>query len=97
MSCERPSAIAHNDAPAPRWQDTIRGGRSGSGYSSAIRRRAAERLGFLGVSIDAAANETATPDAEITAARAAVRVLVVEAREDLQIAGEVERLLARDG
>ncbi|HTW97841.1 MAG TPA: acetate/propionate family kinase [Acidimicrobiales bacterium] len=66
-------------------------------HAASIRRRAAERLGFLGVSIDAAANETATPDAEITAARAAVRVLVVEAREDLQIAGEVERLLARDG
>ncbi len=58
-----------------------------------IRMRAATGLGFLGVGIDETANLAARPDTEITAAGAGVRTLVVEAREDLQIAGELSRLL----
>jgi len=38
------------------------------------------------VAIDPAANAAAQPDAEITAAGASVRTLVIEAREDLEIA-----------
>lgn len=55
--------------------------------------RAAAGLGFLGVGIDETANAAARPDTEITSAGAGVRTLVVEAREDLQIAGETSDLL----
>jgi acetate kinase len=53
---------------------------------------AAQRLGFLGVAIDPQQNENAHDDAEITTADAAVRTLVITAREDLQIAAEARRL-----
>jgi acetate kinase len=70
--------------------------------SAPIRARAADGLGFLGVEVDAEANEAAVPDAEIGAPDARVRSLVVEAREDLQIARDVRRVLTanvtgRDG
>ena len=58
-----------------------------------IRERAARDLGFLGVSIAAARNAAAVPDTEIGAAGAPVRVLVVRAREDLEIAHEVRSVL----
>jgi len=51
-------------------------------HSAAIRTRVAERLAFLGVAVD----DPGTTDGEITAAGAAVRTLVVPAREDLEIA-----------
>jgi acetate kinase len=66
----------------------------GAGERSApVRERAAAGLGFLGVAIDVGANRDAVPDCEVTGAQARVRTYVVEAREDLQIAGEVRRLL----
>ncbi len=58
--------------------------------SAAIRARAGEGLGFLGVEIDAGLNE-AQPDAEIGGG--AVRVFVVTARVDLQIARGVRAVL----
>ncbi len=58
-----------------------------------IRERATRDLGFLGVSIDGARNAAAVPDTEIGAAGAAVRSLVVRAREDLEIAHEVRAVL----
>jgi acetate kinase len=58
-----------------------------------VRADAADGLGFLGVELDAQANATATADAEIGASGAGVRVLVVTAREDLEIAGQVRALL----
>jgi acetate kinase len=61
--------------------------------SSTVRRRAAQRLAFLGVAIDARRNDTARDDRDISAAGAAVRTLVIGAREDLQIAREARRLL----
>jgi acetate kinase len=61
--------------------------------SPAIRRRAAEGLGFLGVELDEALNEAPTLDAEVSAQDAAVRSFVVEAREDLQIARGVRSAL----
>jgi acetate kinase len=65
----------------------------GVGENSApIRARTAEGLGFLGIAVDAERNEQ-PPDAEIGAAGAAVRAFVVEAREDLEIAREVRRLV----
>jgi acetate kinase len=59
----------------------------------AVRARAAAGLGFLGVGLDDAANAAATADAEIGAPGAAVRTLVVEAREDLEIARGVRAAL----
>ena len=62
-------------------------------HSAAVRRRAAGRLAFLGVAIDARRNDAARGDGDITADGASVRTLVITAREDLQIAGEVRGLL----
>jgi acetate kinase len=64
-----------------------------------VRRLAAERLVFLGVAVDAAANQGANQgpgrdgDRELSAAGAAVRTLLVHAREDLEIARGVRRML----
>jgi len=60
--------------------------------SPPIRERAAEGLGFLGVAVEAAAN-AGSGDRDISADGAAVRTLVIAAREDLQIAHEVRDLL----
>lgn len=57
-------------------------------HSSSVRRRAAERLGFLGVAIDVRSNDTVAGDGDISSVGAAARTLVITAREDLQIARE---------
>jgi acetate kinase len=62
--------------------------------SAEIRERAADGLGFLGIAVDPEHNSRA-PDAEIGTAGAAVRAFVVEAREDLEIARQVRRVLGR--
>lgn len=65
-------------------------------HSALVRRRAAERLTFLGVTVDPHRNDAALTrhaDDDITAAGATVRTLVITAREDLQIAGEARQLL----
>jgi acetate kinase len=62
--------------------------------SAAIRARATEQLAFLGIALDAAANDAAGLDVDIGAADAAVRSFVVEAREDLQIARDVRSVLS---
>ncbi len=62
-------------------------------HSATIRARAAAGLAFLGVRLDAAANDAAVPDAEIGHAEASVRTFVIAAREDLQIAHDVRRVL----
>jgi acetate kinase len=59
----------------------------------AVRAAAADGLAFLGVAIDGAANEGADTDTDITATGAAVRTLVVLAREDIEIAGQVRMVL----
>ncbi|RNL80525.1 acetate/propionate family kinase [Halostreptopolyspora alba] len=61
-----------------------------------IRAGAAAGLGFLGVGVDLEANDAAEPDVDVTASGARVRSLVVESREDLEIAREV-REHARSG
>jgi acetate kinase len=61
--------------------------------AAAIRAEAAGGLGFLGVAIDAAANDAADDDADVSAPGAAVRTLVVRAREDLEIGGQVRAVL----
>ena len=60
-----------------------------------IRALAAEGLGHLGVTIDAGRNAAAVgdADADVAARGRAARVLVVAAREDLEIARQVRELL----
>jgi acetate kinase len=60
-------------------------------HAPAVRRRAADGLGFLGIAIDP--DRADTTDAEIGVAGAAVRTFVITAREDLEIAAAVRRLL----
>ena len=62
-------------------------------HSCTVRRRAVEALGFLGLAIDIAGNNAAHEDADITAAGARGRPLVITAREDLQIARAARRVL----
>jgi acetate kinase len=50
-------------------------------------------LGFLGIAVDPARN-AGTSDRRIGTAQGPVEVLVVAARENLQIAHEVRRVLA---
>jgi acetate kinase len=72
-------------------------------HAPAVRAGAAGRLAHLGVALDERCNTTAVlgapdaPDVEITGPGAAVRTLVVRAREDLQIAAGVEQALAGGG
>ncbi|WP_131741153.1 acetate/propionate family kinase [Actinomadura roseirufa] len=63
-------------------------------HDPAVRRRLAEDLAFLGTSVDHDRNVAADGDTEITADGAAVRTLVITAREDLEIATEVRRVLS---
>lgn len=62
-------------------------------HAPAIRAAAGEGLGFLGVAVDGARNRSTTADGEITADGAAVRTVVVTAREDLEVARQVRALL----
>lgn len=66
--------------------------------SARIRAMAADSLGYLGIDLDPARNQDdAAGDREIGAAGAAVRALVVVAREDVQIARDVRAVLAEVG
>jgi acetate kinase len=58
-----------------------------------VRRRAADRLLFLGVAVDDAANEAAQTDAEITASGASARTFVITAREDVTMARDVRAVV----
>jgi acetate kinase len=61
----------------------------------AIRARAALGVSFLGVEIDAAANDQVSSDAEVTAQGAPVRTLVLRAREELEMARQTRAALSR--
>jgi len=58
-----------------------------------IRAGALEGLGFLGLVIDPARNRDPAGEADVSAAAATSRCLVVRSREDLEIAREVRRAL----
>ena len=64
-------------------------------HAADIRARAANGLGFLGVGLHEGRNARADGDTDITAAGAAVRAFVVAAREDMEIARQVEEVLQR--
>jgi acetate kinase len=61
-------------------------------HSAPIRADICRRLAFLGVELDAEANESAVADCDIGASGSRVRVAVVAAREELVIAREVRSL-----
>jgi acetate kinase len=58
-------------------------------HSVEVRRDAAAGLAFLGAEVDPAANEAVDGDADISAAGAGVRTVVVTTREDAEIARQV--------
>ncbi|MFC5754801.1 acetate/propionate family kinase [Actinomadura rugatobispora] len=62
-------------------------------HDAEVRRRAAADLAFLGPAVDPDANGAARGDTDVSAPGARVRTLVVEAREDLQIAAGVREAL----
>jgi acetate kinase len=62
--------------------------------SAPIRARAVQGLGFLGLAVDAQSNQTAHGDRELTADGALTRTLVIQAREDLEIARQTRTVLA---
>jgi acetate kinase len=64
-------------------------------HSALVRSAVCERLGHLGVLLDEEANETATPDVTISAPGGRVRVVVVQAREDIVAARAARCLLER--
>ena len=64
-------------------------------HAAAVRTAAIEGLKFLGVAVDDDANTAVSGDTDISSAGATVRVAVVEAREDLEIARQVRDLLGR--
>ena len=63
-------------------------------HSARVRRDAAAALDFAGMQLDAAENESVRSDADISTKDAAVRTLVIAAREDLVVHREVLAVLA---
>jgi acetate kinase len=61
--------------------------------SAPVREEACRGLGFLGIALDPSANAAVRGDTDVSAPGAGARVLVVAAREDLQIAREVRAVL----
>ena len=62
-------------------------------HQPAVRAEAAAGLAFLGVAIDPARNADAAGDADISAAAAGVRTVVISAREDVEIARQTRAAL----
>jgi len=86
------AAIASMAAPMDGLDCLVFTGGVGE-HAAPIRQRAAAGLGFLGVGIARSLNDEATADADISTAGTPVRTLVIEAREDLQIATEVRQAI----
>lgn len=63
-------------------------------HAPVVRSKTVAGLGFLGISLDDDRNNDADPDVDIAASDSVVRCLVIAAREDLRIAGEVRRVLS---
>ena len=61
--------------------------------SPEIRKRVCEKLKYLGLELDPAANETCKPDADISLPASRARILVIATREDLTIMRETRRLV----
>jgi len=63
-------------------------------HAPVVRAHVASRLAYLGVDVDPEADEHATGDADISGSGAAVRTVVVTAREDLEITRRVADIVA---
>ncbi|HET9185232.1 MAG TPA: acetate/propionate family kinase [Solirubrobacterales bacterium] len=64
-------------------------------HSGRVRVEVSERLGFLGLDLDPAANGAAEDDAVLSPAEARVSAVVVTAREDIEIARQVRSATSR--
>jgi acetate kinase len=62
-------------------------------HAAAVRAGATDGLGFLGVRIDPRRNVDCEGDRDVTAPGSRLRTLVVAAREDLEIARQVQGVL----
>ena len=62
--------------------------------SSEIRSAAASGLGFLGVAVDPALDAAASRDGDVSAPRSTVSTLVIQAREDIEMARQARAVLA---
>ena len=62
-------------------------------HEPAIRIRVCDKLKYLGLELDRAANETCKPDADIAKPGSKARILVIATREDLTIMRETRRLV----
>src|SRR6476646_2968185 len=61
--------------------------------SPEIRKRVCEKLKYLGLEMDPAANENCQPDADFATPSSTARILVIATREDLTIMREARRLV----
>ena len=61
--------------------------------SPEIRKRVCEKLNYLGLELDPAANENCQPDSDIATPASTARILVIATREDLTILRETRRLV----
>jgi acetate kinase len=66
-------------------------------HAAEVRAAGTAGLGFLGVTIDDALNATAMPDVAVEAPHSAVRVIVITAREDAEIARQVQAVVRGGG
>ena len=62
-----------------------------------LRKRMGDQLAFLGLKLDPAKNERPAPDQDIAAEESLVRVLVIRANEEWQIARECHQFANRSG
>jgi len=62
--------------------------------SPEVRERACAGLDYLGVALNPAANREVTDDGDVSAAGSPVRVMVIAAREDLEIARQVRSVVS---
>ena len=62
--------------------------------ASQVRAAACGGLGFLGIAIDPTTNAEGQPDVDVSSADASAAALVIQAREDLEIARQVESVLS---
>ena len=61
--------------------------------SPEIRKRVCEKLKYLGLELDPAANENCQPDSDIATPASTARILVIATREDLTIMRETRQLV----
>jgi acetate kinase len=64
-------------------------------HAAVIRARVCEQLGYLGLTLDHAANNVCQPDADIAVPTSPGRILVIATREDVTIVRETLRVLTR--